>query len=973
MARERFLRAVLAVGLTAPLVPAADPPATAAQRDQQKQATAAVEQTARFVTTSLRTLAYQKLDPTTEQKVLAEVAGGLRKLSRDEMQAVFTHLDAAVKAPDEASATAEQKAAYDKHREVVAGLRGILFKMDALRTLDEAAKRLTDAAKAEHALHLRSTRAEAQRAAGVRRAGKSDEVREQTDGQVDVRTDVGNLLKQLNTLRPKLSADQRGRLDAADAAGRGAQLVRSMDKIVTHLQSANYPPAAEEQLAAARELQALAAALTAPRDPLTAMKDARDMVEQARRLQEALVQETENRPDVPRQRTDRARQEVARDQAAKLADQQAKIEFDTREARKALEPAAKDLAAKLTPAESEMRRAQEALRKPDAKSDDGAADAEKSAVEKLTDARDELDKRIATAELAKADALTATKNAAEQVDKLIKDQKAAQEMTQKVAKRGDPLKPAAKAQADVAKQAEAAKAMPLADNPEAKKALEDAAEAAQAAADKLDEKDAALAKADQQKTVDALEAAKKALDDKAAAIEKRRDDIAKLEKAADKLGDLAKDEQKVADAAKADKPDAADLAKQQGELTPPTKAAADAVRDEVPEAAKKADAAGEKQADAETKLGEKDAPKAAEAAAAAAKDLKDAQAEVNKKLDGMKAAEIADQQALQPDKVSPQDAASQVAKAVDQANQAASAAKKAAAETQEATGPADKDDLAAKRLADLQKKLAEKANQAGQTDGGKPAGEAAESLNKSDLLAAMDEQQKALEQFEKAAAGDDKKAAEKGEKLAAEQKKLMAAAAALQKSAEATAAAKAALAQAQASAPAAVKPQLDAAAEKLDQAAADLADGKPGEAGKGQQQAADQLGQALSALNAAAQAKGDQPSQPGQPQQAKAGPPMPGTQPGQTPGDTPGTQPGQPQPGQAAGTGDRKTFEEDKKSASGGRLNTAGGSFIDLQKQEREKVQQSLEAAFPAAFRELIKQYNLNIKKAPPAAPPAKP
>ena len=40
------------------------------------------------------------------------------------------------------------------------------------------------------------------------------------------------------------------------------------------------------------------------------------------------------------------------------------------------------------------------------------------------------------------------------------------------------------------------------------------------------------------------------------------------------------------------------------------------------------------------------------------------------------------------------------------------------------------------------------------------------------------------------------------------------------------------------------------------------------------------------------------------------------------------------------------------------------GSFINLQKRERDKVQQNAESAFPAEFRELIKQYNINIKNA---------
>ena len=45
-------------------------------------------------------------------------------------------------------------------------------------------------------------------------------------------------------------------------------------------------------------------------------------------------------------------------------------------------------------------------------------------------------------------------------------------------------------------------------------------------------------------------------------------------------------------------------------------------------------------------------------------------------------------------------------------------------------------------------------------------------------------------------------------------------------------------------------------------------------------------------------------------------------------------------------------------------LPRSDGSFINLQKKERDKVQQNAEAAFPAEFREKLKQYNINIKNA---------
>jgi hypothetical protein len=54
-----------------------------------------------------------------------------------------------------------------------------------------------------------------------------------------------------------------------------------------------------------------------------------------------------------------------------------------------------------------------------------------------------------------------------------------------------------------------------------------------------------------------------------------------------------------------------------------------------------------------------------------------------------------------------------------------------------------------------------------------------------------------------------------------------------------------------------------------------------------------------------------------------------------------------------------------KNAASAGQQGTGDGSFINLQKRERDKVQQNAEAAFPAEFREMLKNYNINIKKQP--------
>jgi len=167
-----------------------------------------------------------------------------------------------------------------------------------------------------------------------------------------------------------------------------------------------------------------------------------------------------------------------------------------------------------------------------------------------------------------------------------------------------------------------------------------------------------------------------------------------------------------------------------------------------------------------------------------------------------------------------------------------------------------------------------------------------------------------------------------------------------------------------------------------------------------QTQAAQQLGMALNALNAAAAAAGQQQAQPGQNPMAQGMEPGQGMPPGQPgepgqpgkPGQGKPGQPGQPgQPGppspmpgdapeknEGQGEGNRQSAGDLKNSKAQGTLKNGDGAFIDLQKREREKVQQLSEAAFPAEFRELIKQYNINIKnngkaQAPAPVKPAEP
>src|SRR5262249_45822171 len=103
-----------------------------------------------------------------------------------------------------------------------------------------------------------------------------------------------------------------------------------------------------------------------------------------------------------------------------LANQQTKAEFATRDARRAAQDVAPEVADMLKPAETNQWKAEDKLR---AKEFEAAKDPQERALDALKNAKDELDRQIAAAELAKNDPLAATKQAIERLDQIIKEQK----------------------------------------------------------------------------------------------------------------------------------------------------------------------------------------------------------------------------------------------------------------------------------------------------------------------------------------------------------------------------------------------------------------------------------------------------------------------------------------------------------------------------------------------------------------------
>jgi hypothetical protein len=68
--------------------------------------------------------------------------------------------------------------------------------------------------------------------------------------------------------------------------------------------------------------------------------------------------------------------------------------------------------------------------------------------------------------------------------------------------------------------------------------------------------------------------------------------------------------------------------------------------------------------------------------------------------------------------------------------------------------------------------------------------------------------------------------------------------------------------------------------------------------------------------------------------------------------------------------GDMNGGDKLKNVGSSGNNASGDGAFIKMRNKDRDKVQQATDTQFPAEFRELIKQYNINIKNGKPAGTP---
>jgi hypothetical protein len=962
------------------------------QRDKQKDVRSDTDHVVRRTGTMLRVLDYYKLDRSAEKRLLDEVAGTLAGLSKEQMADVIARLEKATRISNQKEVLTEVDRAYDQHREILIRLKELLSRYEAVKTLDQAAERLGKAATTQLEMHLQTTQhiqdyrdaAQPQRRNVERRSRQAvmTEVQHEADEQRDLQKDVNQTLKQLSVLKDLLPPEERQRLTQAEKMAGEQRLLENQAKAAEQLQTRdqreqNWKAAAETQRKAAADLQDVARALRTPSEKLAALREARDRVERAGQKQDQLRAEAHAQQD-PRVQ-DQEKQQRKEGQARRsqeMGDQQARLAHETRDVQNLLKPHANELANKVSPAETSMRQAEDALRK---KSPQEAVKPQSQATETLDEVRKDLDRMIAQAEKQQSDPLAALQKAAETVDRLIKEQKDARNKTQEATQTKHPerLPPLAGKQEDLAKRTDDLSQQPTPAKPQTQAALDKAARAMEEAGKALQQKKGAEAQPSQNQAVKSLEEAQKQLGEQIAEVEKRRADMAALEEASKKLDEVTQKEAKVGEQAKsmAQKQEASgaeELAKQQGELTPQAKDIGKSIEKAAPEAAKHVAKGAEKMDTAKKNLDDKQVSPAARKAAEATRDLQEAQKALAKARDEQTGKEIADQAAMEAGKIDPANAARQIAKALEQTKRAAESSQQASKQLPKpARKPADQPDLAK-----LQQQIADQANKTNLPEAGKPAETAARELEKGNLESAVEQQKKALEQFreqaKKEAQAQGKSQESKASELASDQKALLDATQALAKSQEANQAATAALEQAQAQAPSTVQPQLQKAGKELAQANQQLNQGTPARAHQSQQEAGAQLSKALQALNNALAAMGQPQAQPGaRPSEELASALQSGQKPGQGQKPSPGKKPGKGQAqekNQAKGTGDRIASASPNNAASQLKEVKGEGSFLQLPARQREMILQALNTKLPPEYAAMIQQYYINIAGGKPAA-----
>lgn len=987
-------------------------------RDRQADVKQDTEQLARRVGTMLRVMNHYKLDQAAEAKLLEEAAATLRGLSKGQMSDVLTQLEAAMKTADTESQQKQVDAAYTGHREALTKLKNLLGHYDAIRDLDTAIARLERLARDEVELSFRvadvlqdSLDASSTDPNRRRRALRGDfpttRARREAEEQGDYFKDLANILRQFEALKPQLRTDQNQRMNTALNVFVSKDMLGFVREVTNRIRPEGTPEnrhrdwnaAVDGVWNVAGQLQEAAQTLKTPRDKLMVLKESRhklaalvdQLKQEARAGVEFFMDPPEAVPDQPprvgfgmRLNKNQPPEDPIAGRSRTLADTQGRIAHEVRATEFAIATFAPAPAADLDRAMRALVAAGQAFRQT---APVFARLFQAGAEMYLNQAIAGIDAAIGQTEKERTDSLTATQVAAERIDQLLKEQKKLKQETDRAAEENDPkaAKQQTPQQQKLAQEAAEVAQMPLPTTPRTKELLKESAQAMDNAAKKLDQQQAKPASEKQEEAIARLEEAKKELTEKAKEIAQRRDETALLEDAKKKLDELAKAEQQIAkDAEKAaglekpegqpdfaknsekpklegepkpaqnpekkadaSKPNTDQLAKDQDKLTPPTRDLAKELDKPVPDAAKMTEQAAQKMDQAKSDLQKNKPEDAMTKADQAAKDLEKAADLVNQELADKLLKELADQARLKPEQIDALMAAREVAKAME-ANQEAERASEQAMKN-----PVMKD------LADRQQKVAEQAKQMHMEKASEQAKNAAEKLKKGELQDALEQQQQALKQMQKSP----QQSPEQGQ-LTNEQKLLMEATKELAKSQEMTQMAREALQQAMAQSPEALQKQLEKAGEQLQNAEQQLKEGQPQQANKSQNNAQDQLEQALQALKqtAAMNPPNQPPRQPGQ-----------DGQPNQEPGDQPNQnqqKPNQERDNQNA-TGDR--IADGKVNNPKAQLNNieGDGSFLHLPPRQRELIRQAMADKLPPDYATLIQQYYVNVAKSKPAVKPA--
>lgn len=670
------------------------------QNVQQKQAQAETKRLANRLETMLRVLSYHQIDATSEQKLMDEAAEALKGLSQQQMQEILKQLEQAVKTPSPVEADQHLDAAQEKHREVLDRFRQLIARFELVRSLDQAAQKFDKLAKEEMLLRERVQRADQQKQdrVNVQRGMRPETPAQQALRQEDIARDTDALLQKLNELKMDVLQDVKPRLEKTVKIADDHRLLETMRDAANHVRYRNAREADDRQIQVQNDLERLARTLRAPIDKLAALQEARDRVQKMIPAQEALRDETEAVKD-PRQRDSKENQPAQRAQnIRKMASRQTELQVQTRDTKELIEQHASKVADTLSKADNAMQAAKERLRESQPQK---ATDPQKTASDRMQEAKDSLDQLVAEEEKRQRDPLVGLEKAIEQLEKLIADEKQAQQKAKDAiaASRPQDLKPQAPKQQALAEKAEEIARKPLAARPAAKDIIQSAAETMHQASEQLFTQQGPPAVTNQEKALFELNKALEMLKADAQAIRDRREQIAQMEEAGKKLDELHKEEQSIAksadDQAKTNKPsESKEQNEQLAQKQQTTKAKTQDLAKELQKLAEKAADKTQKSTPTMQKASEalkqQQAKQGAEQADKAAQQLAEAKDALNEAL-AQKMAEEAAAEAMQnPDKVQPGEAAVHVAKALLESKEAAKQSGEAAKQKEQNQQALDK-------------------------------------------------------------------------------------------------------------------------------------------------------------------------------------------------------------------------------------------------------------------------------------------